>query len=87
MTGLYDPSGRALTPEDFLEALRDTFGGKGMYRYTLGSRLREDLAFDSLALFEIVTFLDEACGRPLTTDEVESLKTVEDVYICYLQRG
>jgi acyl carrier protein len=50
----------------------------------LNSRLKEDLAFDSIQVFELFIMLEEVADCEVPEDLMASLATVEDAYSAYM---
>jgi acyl carrier protein len=48
-------------------------------RITPAANLRDDLEMDSLDLVELVSILEDHLGSPIDRDEVEEVRTVDDV--------
>lgn len=51
----------------------------GRVEITLASRLREDLALDSVAAMELVSLIDDELGLALEMEDVTALNTIGEI--------
>lgn len=73
-----DDSVSAETSQSFMDALARYFDLESD-RVVPSARLVEDLAFDSLMIFELQVFLEELFPHEVTEDLLESIETVADL--------
>jgi acyl carrier protein len=53
--------------------------GTGLSELYGVTALQTDLGMDSLALFEVVVDLEEAFGMQITDEDVDRIKTIDDI--------